>query len=388
MSTFKKAERRGAFIKLAITGPSGSGKTTGAILMARGLAGPQGKIAVIDTENRSASLYSDIDDFDVLDIEPPYEQSKFAAAVKAAVDAKYDVLVIDSFSHVWEAILSYKDQLDKRGGNSFTNWNAAGEKFKDVLGAILSAKLHVIACMRAKMEFVIEENAGRKTVRKVGLAPIMRDGIEFEFTTVFDLDMSHQAMSSKDRTRMFDGKVFKLGRETGDQISSWLKGAKAEDLQPAPAPIAAPAPETVAYYQAIPITADQLAKLSQYNAVTLCAAIINKALDHYGEASIDLLTEEQAEKIISRCQDEMNKPSEKPTPKPATSDSTTFPWPASIAAWLKSNEAAVNAYLVSVKLLQAGQTFRQLDGQVAEKIITRPANFARAAHIEAMKEAA
>lgn len=384
MSTFKKAERRGAFIKLAITGPSGSGKTTGAILMARGLAGPQGKIAVIDTENRSASLYSDIDDFDVLDIEAPYEQAKFAAAVKAAVDAKYDVLVIDSFSHVWEAILTYKDQLDKRGGNSFTNWNQAGEKFKDVLGAILSAKLHVIACMRAKMEFVIEENAGRKTVRKVGLAPIMRDGIEFEFTTVFDLDMSHQAMSSKDRTRMFDGKVFKLGRETGDQISNWLKGAKAEDLQPTqqaekPAPVELPVP--------VAITAEQLGKLIFYRDVSICAEIMNKALAHYNESAIDMLTEAQAAKVIARCQEAMNAAAAE-KPKPAQKPAGGFHWPASILSWIEANESTVNAYLTGIKWIQPGQSFRDLADEKAEAIALKPEGFARAAKIQPMKEAA
>src|SRR4051812_29313445 len=117
MNMFQKATRKKAKLKLAISGPSGSGKSYGALRLACGMSS---KVAVLDTENGSASLYSDRFNFDVLDVPPPYDQSKFIDGVKAAVAGGYEVVVIDSASHFWEGILAYKDALDKRGGNSFT----------------------------------------------------------------------------------------------------------------------------------------------------------------------------------------------------------------------------------------------------------------------------
>jgi DNA polymerase III delta prime subunit len=245
---FKKAKRTQAKIKLAITGPAGSGKTYSALRLARGLVGPGGRIALIDTENGSASLYSEQFDFDVLNLKPPFEDASFIEGIQGAVNASYDALIIDSASHFWEAILEYKDKLDRRGGNSFSNWNEAGKHFKGVLNAVLHSPIHVIACLRSKTEYVVETNErGRSVPRKVGLAPVMRDGIEYEFTTVFDIDLSHQAATSKDRTGLFTDKVFQVTEETGQQIAEWLTTTGGQDApentasQPAPAAHTAPA---------------------------------------------------------------------------------------------------------------------------------------------------
>lgn len=226
-SSFRRANKSAVYLKLAITGPSGSGKTTAALRLARGLVGPKGRIAVIDTENSSSLLYADSFDFDVCVVEPPYTEDKF---IKAMADASgsYDCVVIDSFSHVWQAILEYKSKLDMRGGNSYTNWANAGNKFENVLQAVLSSKMHIICCMRSKMDYAIDtDERGKKSIRKVGLAPIMRDGIEFEFSLVLDLDMNHKAVASKDRTRMFDGKIEEITERTGELLDAWRFG-KAE----------------------------------------------------------------------------------------------------------------------------------------------------------------
>ena len=137
-NSFKKANKSAVYLKLAITGPSGSGKTTAALRLARGLVGDNGRIAVIDTENSSSLLYADTFDFDVCVVEPPYTEDKFITAIADAVEGKYDCVIIDSFSHVWQAILDYKSKLDMRGGNSYTNWAAAGGKFESILQAVLS----------------------------------------------------------------------------------------------------------------------------------------------------------------------------------------------------------------------------------------------------------
>ena len=236
---FKKATRKAAKIKLAVTGASGSGKTFSALRLAKGLADGK-KVAVIDTENGSASLYSDRFDFDTLDLSPPFTHDKFIGAISAAESAGYEVLVIDSASHIWEGILEYKSKLDGRGGNSYTNWADAGNKFKGILDAVLQSKLHVICCLRSKMDHVIDkDSSGRTTIKKVGMAPIMRDGIEYEFTTVLDVDMSHQASASKDRTGMFTDKIFQVTEDTGKMISQWLSTASAPEPE-APKPSATP----------------------------------------------------------------------------------------------------------------------------------------------------
>jgi len=226
---FTKAQRNDSFIKLALSGPSGSGKTFSALKLARGLIGPSGQIAYIDTENESAKLYSDLTEFFHCDLTPPFEYRKFIEAVEDAEQAGFDCVVIDSLSHLWQGTLDYKSNLDRKGGNSFSNWNDAGKHFNEVIQTILQAKIHVIACLRVKQEYVLQEevNAKGKTVqvpKKVGTAPVMRDNIEYEFTTVLEIGMDHHATPSKDRTGLFIDKTFRITERTGEQIALWLSG--------------------------------------------------------------------------------------------------------------------------------------------------------------------
>lgn len=228
---FQKATRKKVKLKLAITGPSGSGKTYSALRLATGLTN-NGRIALIDTENESASLYDGRFNFDTYNITRPFDNDKFIVGINEAVKAAYDLLIIDSGSHFWQGILEFKSKLDSRGGNSFANWDKAGAKFQDILDAILHSNIHIIVCLRSKMEYILEENVKGKTVpKKVGLAPIMRDGIEFEFTTVFDLAMDHTAQVSKDRTEMFDGKIFQITEDTGRLFQDWLSNKKPIDTE-------------------------------------------------------------------------------------------------------------------------------------------------------------
>jgi hypothetical protein len=227
---FKKAERTQAKLKIALTGPSGSGKTYSALALASGIGK---KIAVIDTENASASLYADRFEFDTVTLTPPYTIQKYVEAMKAAEDSGYDVLIIDSLSHAWAGdggLLAKKESLDARGGNSFTNWGGISKEHEQFKGKLLNCGLHLICTMRSKQDYVLEENEkGKKTPRKVGLAPIQRDGMEYEFTTVFDVAMDHHAQASKDRTGLFDGLTFKIGYETGSNLIQWLTSGKTEE---------------------------------------------------------------------------------------------------------------------------------------------------------------
>lgn len=226
---FKKATRSDSKIKLAITGPAGSGKTYSSLLIARGLVGKKGTIAVCDTEKDSASLYCDLTEYFHRGMGEPHTVDKYKRAIKEAVDANVDCLILDSISHEWTQLLKEKELLDSKGkGNSFTNWAEITKKHDDFINSIVQAPIHIIATMRSKTKYTIQENEkGKSTVNKVGLDPIAREGIDFEFTTVFDIGGKDNACEiSKDRTGMFKGRVFIPGIETGQMFADWLKGVK------------------------------------------------------------------------------------------------------------------------------------------------------------------
>lgn len=237
MTAFKKAVRSAVKIKIGLQGPSGSGKTLGALALAKMLANG-GQIAVIDTENGSASLYADRFDFDTLQLDPPYTSRRFEDAINAAVQAGYAVVVIDSLSHQWAGeggILSRKEAADARPGtNSFTNWGPFTKEHEAFKASILHAPVHVVATLRTKQEYVLaENNKGKQVPKKMGMAPIQREGMEYEFSIAFELQMDHKATASKDRTGLFDGQLVDLlDPAVGQRVLSWLSSA-----QPAPATI-------------------------------------------------------------------------------------------------------------------------------------------------------
>ena len=221
---FRKAERRKAKLRLGITGPAGSGKTYGALLVAFGLGG---KIAMIDTENGSGDLYSALGEYDVCSLQAPYTVQKYLEAIKMAENAGYDIIIIDSLSHAWAGeggLLDMQGKIADSGKkNSYAAWREVTPLHNKLIDTILASKCHIIATMRSKMEYMqIENEQGRKEIRKVGLAPVQRDGMEYEFGVVFDLSINHTASVSKDRTSIFDGQMFKLTQDTGHMLKKWL----------------------------------------------------------------------------------------------------------------------------------------------------------------------
>ena len=222
---FKRAERKKARLRLALCGPSGSGKTYSAILIAQGLGG---KIALIDSERGSGSLYAHLCEYDVADLEPPYTPLKYIQALKAAEQAGYNVIIVDSLTHPWAGQGGLLEEVDKRKGkgNDFTAWREITPQHNALVDAILQSKCHVIATMRSKTAYdmVKDERTGKVKPVKVGLAPVQRDGMEYEFTAVLDLDVDrHFATSSKDRTELFDGKMSIPSIETGRELLAWLE---------------------------------------------------------------------------------------------------------------------------------------------------------------------
>lgn len=228
---FKKAERKQAKLRLALAGPSGSGKTMSALLMAKGLGG---RIAVIDTEHGSASLYADIADFDVLELHAPYSPERYVEAITAAEQAGYSVLIIDSYSHEWTGsggCLESNEKLahQKFKGNTWAAWNETTPRHRKLTDKILTSPLHIICTMRSKTETV--QGEGKKVI-KLGMKSEQRDGTDYEFTVVLDITHDgHAAIASKDRTKLFDQPEV-ISEDTGRRLLAWLNDGKSQaDLQ-------------------------------------------------------------------------------------------------------------------------------------------------------------
>ena len=224
---FEKAMRKKAKLRLALTGPSGSGKTYSALLVAKGIGG---RIAVLDTEKGSASLYSDVADFDVLEMDPPFAPERFIEAITAAEQAGYDTLVLDSITHEWSGVGGCLELVDtiakaKFRGNTWSAWSEINPRHRLFLDAILRSPMHIIATMRSKTETAQVEENGRKKVAKLGMKSEQRDGVEYEFTTVLDIGHeTHHAIASKDRTKLFsNADPVILSDQTGKQLLDWLE---------------------------------------------------------------------------------------------------------------------------------------------------------------------
>lgn len=231
---FRKAQRKQAKLKIGISAPSGAGKTYSALLMAYGMCGDWEKIAVIDTENGSAELYSHLGGYSVCQITPPFTPKKYIAAINEAVEAGFEVLIIDSLSHAWNGEGGLLDMQDKaakasKSGNSFTAWREITPEHNKLVDAVLQSDIDVIVTTRAKSEYVMTDDNGKKGVKKIGLAPVFRDGLEYELTVFFDISQEHIATASKDRTGLFDGQNFKPTVETGKQLSEWRNGGAVEE---------------------------------------------------------------------------------------------------------------------------------------------------------------
>ena len=255
MSGFKRATKAAAKLRLGLIGPAGSGKTMTALRIAAGLGG---RVAVIDTERGSASLYAGERglDFDVIELDT-YGVERFIDAIKAAADGGYATLVIDSLSHAWSGkggILEFVDNAGKRnqGGGNFGAWRDATPRHNSLVDAILGAPLHVICTLRSKVEYVVENVGGRNQVRKVGLQPVQRDGLEYEFTVVGDVTQDHDLVVTKTRAAFLkDAVIREAGEDLGKQLAAWLSDGTTPARPAVEVRSAKGPPEGSLYYQIV-----------------------------------------------------------------------------------------------------------------------------------------
>lgn len=237
---FEKAIKQEAKLRLALAGPAGSGKTMTGLLIAQGLANG-GKIAVVDTEHGSASKYADLFEFDVMEMHPPFHPERFVEAILEAQQAGYAVIVLDSLSHAWNGTGGLLELVDKfaaqsNSKNTFAAWKQGTPIYNKLVDRMIQSDIHVIATMRTKQDYVLElDERGKQKPVKVGMAPVQREGFEYEFDVVMNMDIENQGVITKTRCPALAGGVFKKpGKDVADILTQWLSGAPVVRATPTP----------------------------------------------------------------------------------------------------------------------------------------------------------
>lgn len=230
----QKAKRHQVKLKVGMSGPSGYGKTYSALLLAFGITNDWNKIAVIDTENNSASLYSHLGEFNILPLNEPFSPERYIEAIRVCEASDIEVLIIDSLSHEWNGkggCLEIHEQL----GGRFQDWAKITPRHNSFLDTIIQSKIHIITTSRRKVDYSLDQDSSGKTkVMKLGTKEIQREGYEYELTINFEfLNDKHLVTVSKDRTGLFVGKPeFIINSFTGKKLKEWCnQGTSLEELK-------------------------------------------------------------------------------------------------------------------------------------------------------------
>lgn len=258
---FVPAERVKVWARVGLVGPSGSGKTYSSLLFASGLGS---RIAVVDTEQGSAAMYSHLVRFDVAHLEAPYSVDRYLELIREAEKAGYDVIIVDSLSPAWIGKGGLLEEQEKKAlalKSPFAAWRDIAPKYQALIEGILSARAHVICTFRAKTAYEVQDGPdGKKKPVKIGIAPQFREGIEYEFMIMFEILPDHSAIVWKDRTGLFDGLAEPLTEKHGRRLREWLESGRAV-LKPEPsspvAPTAEPVPTPVAEDDVIELAAEE-----------------------------------------------------------------------------------------------------------------------------------
>jgi hypothetical protein len=347
----KKAVKYGSKLRLALYGPSGSGKTYTALSIGAAMAGDK-RVAVIDTERGSASKYADLFDFDVIELDN-FHPNTFVEAIREVVKTgQHGVLIIDTISHEWEG----KGGALELAGRDFTNWSRITPLHNAFVDEMLRAPLHVIATLRAKEEYAMEKEEGKSktSVRKLGMEPIQRKGIQYEFDITGSLDGENTLTIEKTRCSALQGAVFQRASEDFAQIvQTWLDG----DLPPARL-----------------ISKDKLNELYNRSVKAKCVTSLDEFTDFIkDELDLDVaieprrLTEEQGrdlEAAVFNRERHSQAPSRQP--ESAASTSITEQQIASIRKLSEHLGKAVPTDVTSFTFIQAKSTIQQLTAEYRE----------------------
>jgi hypothetical protein len=256
---FKRAVKYDAKGRICFTGPAGSGKSLTMLKAARKLAGPEGKIACIDTEHGSLSKYADMESFDVIELDS-YSPENFLAALTAAEEGGYDVFCCDSLSHFWmgkDGALEYVDNARKRSSSrdDMAGWKEFRPHERAMVDRMIASPCHVIVTMRTKTAYEeqVNERTGKKQRVKIGLAPVQREGMDYEFDLVGALSEDNELIIDKSRCSAYTGKVIsKPSEKDFEPFAAWLRGEARPEMPRGEAPSPAEAPPSLSSSPAVP----------------------------------------------------------------------------------------------------------------------------------------
>lgn len=269
---FVKAKKYAHKIRLGLAGPTGSGKTYTAEKVAAYIAAKEGgRVAVIDTEHGTAALYAEEFDFDHLVLES-FAPDRYVEAIHEAEREGYAVIIVDSVTHAWAGKDGALEQVDKKAGqngNSFTAWRDVTPQHNRLVEALVGCKTHIIVTVRSKMAYALQETEqnGRKrtVVEKLGLQPVQREGLEYEFDVFADIDVTNTLSVSKTRCKELQGySVVKAGDELASTLWEWAQGDAA--------PVKTPAAPAVDRYSGF--SENGVADWKAYNASLKAAGIV------------------------------------------------------------------------------------------------------------------
>ena len=258
---FQKAKREQVWLKVLLSGASGSGKSYSALKIATGIAKECGSgIAYIGTEGSRNKYYADEFDYDLLELEEPFECEKYIEAIDAAVEAGYKVLIIDSMTHEWKWL---NDVHDKMPGNSFTNWGKLKPRHHKFMDKVLNSPIHIIATARGKDDWVLEDKNGKQVPKKVGMGQQQDKDISYEYTVSLMIAQdTHVASADKDNTKLFDGRFEVLTEKDGVRLYEWANKGDAP----------APKKETPKYTEATYDSEDMLKSVKK-EIISVCTEL-------------------------------------------------------------------------------------------------------------------
>jgi hypothetical protein len=241
--SFRKAQRSNLGLLLSIAGGTGAGKTYSSLALAKGIAGGE-RFAICDTERGRASFYADDFDFDLFELDPPFSPDRYLEVIRAAEEANYPVLVIDSMSHEWEGeggLIDWHDQLMAgQESKNLSAWIKPKMSHRKMVNHLVQAKPHVILCFRAAERVEVgKDDKGRTTIipkRTLtgldGWVPITEKSLPFEATASFLLVASAPgvplAIKLPDPLRRIVPLDKPLSEETGVALAKWAAGEPEE----------------------------------------------------------------------------------------------------------------------------------------------------------------
>ena len=237
---FKKAVRKSVPMLVSISGTSGSGKTYSSLLMAAGMAGPNGRVGLIDTENGRGSMYADSpgimaalpNGFEIVQMDAPYDPDRYIEALSAAEKAGITVCVIDSATHEWEGIGGCCEIAEKFKLRGMSNWAKAKMAHKRFMNHALSSKMDIIFCLRARDKVKIVKVGGKEEIIPIGIQPIAEKNFIFEQLVSLQLDEATKHATAikvpEALVPVFPADKL-ITKEQGQRIREWNEGGRQAD---------------------------------------------------------------------------------------------------------------------------------------------------------------